>query len=239
MLMLLTYACRDASTSTQRCLPQNNSNCSPTPTCSTKVRVAWQSPDSSACRSGDCKCGLHKQVSRPSPYVLSVRRADYYGIQYKNFVTGGPDSGAVSTRGTFGIENVTGPGHIISTGAWAGTTENHNGEINCLDSWTGLSVHIPVGGLTPFPDDVASQPGWAEQVVITPISLVTLGQGSASANITDLQAKYDNAHRALGVVPVGEFSQGMINSGEWHTTATCYLLWYDTAVCVAAAELEV
>jgi hypothetical protein len=30
----------------------------------------------------------------------------------QDFVTGPPDAGTVVTRGTFGVENVTGPGHV-------------------------------------------------------------------------------------------------------------------------------
>jgi hypothetical protein len=101
----------------------------------------------------------------------------------------------------------------VATGAWKGSSENHNGEVNCLDSWTGLSVKIPVAGLAPFPSDATSQENWAEQIVATPITMATLGQGLAT-NITDLQAKYDAAYENMGVKVAGQYTQGMINSGK-------------------------
>jgi hypothetical protein len=102
---------------------------------------------------------------------------------------------------------------VVATGAWQGSSENHNGEVNCLDSWTLLPVKIPVGGLTPFPSDVASQEIWAENVVVTPVTMSTLGQGSSSASIADLQAKYDAAYQNMGAKVAGEYTQGTINSG--------------------------
>jgi hypothetical protein len=105
------------------------------------------------------------------------------------------------------------PLQFVATGAWKGSSENHNGEVNCLDSWTGLSVKIPVAGLAPFPSDVASQENWAEQIVATPITMATLGQGSATATIAELQAKYDAAYANMGVKVAGQYTQGMINSG--------------------------
>jgi hypothetical protein len=101
----------------------------------------------------------------------------------------------------------------MATGAWKGSSETHNGEINCLDSWTLLPVTIPVGGLTPFPSDVTSQDNWAEHVVSTPVTLSTLGQGSASSTIAELQAKYEAAYQSMGAKVTGEYSQGTINSG--------------------------
>lgn len=103
---------------------------------------------------------------------------------------------------------------LVASGAWKGSSENHNGEVNCLDSWTGLSVKIPVAGLTPFPSDAKSQESWAEQVVATPVTMATLGQGLANATVTELQAKYDAAYTGMGAKVAGMFTQGMINSGE-------------------------
>lgn len=115
----------------------------------------------------------------------------------------------------------------MATGAWKGSSENHNGEVNCLDSWTLLPVKIPVAGLTPFPDDVTSQENWAEHVVATPVTMSTLGQGSASATVADLQASYDAAYEKMGVKVAGQYTQGMINSGERGLTAAvpAYLLF--------------
>jgi hypothetical protein len=113
----------------------------------------------------------------------------------------------------------------VATGAWKGSSENHNGEVNCLDSWTGLPAKIPVAGLAPFPSDAASQENWAEQIVATPITMATLGQGSANATIADLQAKYDAAYESMGAKVVGQYTQGMINSGtsrQQHTSCVSY-----------------
>jgi hypothetical protein len=74
-------------------------------------------------------------------------------------------------------------------------------------------VKIPVAALAPFPSDVTSQENWAEQVVATPVTMATLGQGLATAKIADLQAKYDAAYENMGAKVVGQYKQGMINSG--------------------------
>eukprot|EP00882_Tetradesmus_deserticola_P019180 GHRQ01020630.1.p1 GENE.GHRQ01020630.1~~GHRQ01020630.1.p1 ORF type:complete len:107 (-),score=22.92 GHRQ01020630.1:13-333(-) len=101
----------------------------------------------------------------------------------------------------------------MATGAWKGSSGNHNGEFNCLDSWTLLPVKIPVGGLAPFPGNATSQENWAEHVVATPVTMATLGQGSAAATIASLQAKYDTAYQNMGAKVVGQYTQGMLNSG--------------------------
>lgn len=82
-----------------------------------------------------------------------------------------------------------------------------------MDSWTLLTVKIPVGGLTPFPSDINSQENWAEQVVFSPLTMATLGQGSAADTAAQLQAKYDAAYKGMGAKITGEYTQGMINSG--------------------------
>jgi hypothetical protein len=113
----------------------------------------------------------------------------------------------------------------VATGAWKGSSENHNGEVNCLDSWTGLPVKIPVAGLAPFPSDATSQENWAEQIVATPITMATLGQGLANATIADLQAKYDAAYESMGAKVAGQYTQGMINSGMIGRLAgLCYVI---------------
>jgi hypothetical protein len=234
----------------------------------------------------------------------------------QDFVTGPPDGGNVVTHGTFGVENVTGPGHVsahadvqmfkviqakvvtccrrmrqsllkysvayelqsamfcvnlviycsltlaasccyctvllqfVATGAWKGSSENHNGDVNCLDSWTGLPVKIPVAGLAPFPSDATSQEYWAEQIVATPITMATLGQGSATANITELQAKYDAAYENMGVKVAGQFTQGTINSGMrssismsvcvcYAARKPCCVLQHCTCGCLSAVACMV
>lgn len=106
----------------------------------------------------------------------------------------------------------------IATGAWAGSPENHNGEASCLDSWTGLSVKIPVGGLTPLPDGSGKQPAWAPDVVITPVAMLTLGQANAANMDADsVHLEYNRAYGLLGVVgsDKGQYGQGMLNSGNF------------------------
>jgi hypothetical protein len=68
---------------------------------------------------------------------------------------------------------------------------------------------VPVGGLTPYPSEAEGQPDWAAQVVITPVSLLTLGV----AGNTSVADKYDAAHATLGVAPKGGlYGKGMLNS---------------------------
>ncbi|KAF6261861.1 hypothetical protein COO60DRAFT_711727 [Scenedesmus sp. NREL 46B-D3] len=177
----------------------------------------------------------HQEKLRLNAYYFNK---DYYGTIYQDFVTGPPDAGSVVTHGTFGVENVTGPGHFVATGAWKGSSENHNGEVNCLDSWTLLPVKIPVAGLTPFPDDVTSQENWAEHVVATPVTMSTLGQGSASATVADLQASYDAAYEKMGVKVAGQYTQGMINSDPLRMLKSDNASQVTAAVTVLAANAQ-
>ena len=72
-----------------------------------------------------------------------------------------------------------------------------------------VPVTVPVAGLTPYPADVRGQPDWAAQVVLTPVSLLTVGDTS-TGSVAD---KYDAAHRALAVEPAGgAYGGGMVNS---------------------------
>lgn len=107
---------------------------------------------------------------------------------------------------------------VFATGAWAGSPENHNGEVSCLDSWTGLSVRIPVGGLAAMPDGTEANPSWAPDVVITPIALSMMDGQADGAELTaaDMRTEYSNAYAYLGVVGVqeGQYGQGVMNSGE-------------------------
>jgi hypothetical protein len=95
-------------------------------------------------------------------------------------------------------------------------------------------VKIPVAGLAPFPGDATSQEYWAEQIVATPITMATLGQGSATANITELQAKYDAAYANMGVKVAGQYTQGMINSGERQHAAEVGKAGCPALLCVIA-----
>jgi hypothetical protein len=68
---------------------------------------------------------------------------------------------------------------------------------------------VPVAGLTPYPADVKGQPDWSAQVVLTPVTLLTLGDTSGKS----AAAKFDAAYAAVNVNPKGGlYGTGMINS---------------------------
>jgi hypothetical protein len=110
--------------------------------------------------------------------------------------------------GYFGVDEVTGEGYALATDAWADAPEepvnNH-----CIDSWTLAPVTVPIAGLTPYPADVRGQPDWAAHVIVTPVSMLTMGDVS-EGSVAD---KYDNAYNSLGVTPNGgHYGSGMVNS---------------------------
>jgi hypothetical protein len=59
-----------------------------------------------------------RQATRQCAAVLmmfqTLTMPCYLQCIVQDFVTGPPDAGTVVTRGTFGVENVTGPGHVSS-----------------------------------------------------------------------------------------------------------------------------
>lgn len=114
---------------------------------------------------------------------------------------------------------------VIASGAYSGVPESQDiVETSCLDSWTGVSVKVPMGGLTPYPDTTGAQPGYAPDVIISPIALLTLGSGDATKSNIDIRGEYDLAHQQLGVASIdagggqadGQYGQGMMNSGRRH-----------------------
>jgi hypothetical protein len=100
----------------------------------------------------------------------------------------------------------------ISTGAWASSPDLPAYQVSCYDSLTQINVKVPVGGLTPYPTDVISQPIFAPQVIITPIALKTLGRYYTGADPVDA---YDLAYGDMGVyIQGGMYGKGVINSGK-------------------------
>lgn len=100
-------------------------------------------------------------------------------------------------------------------------------EGHCIDTWTMAKIKVPVGGLVPYPKDIQGQNAGAldmPNVIITPISMLTVGDFS-SKNITD---KYNAAYAKLHAAPgMGQYGQGAINSGKWvrqvlRTVFGCY-----------------
>ncbi|KAI8463993.1 MAG: hypothetical protein J3K34DRAFT_129482 [Monoraphidium minutum] len=141
-----------------------------------------------------------KDVSRK---LLNKDRT--FGTPYKDYITGPAHA---ATYGYFGVDHVTGSGYAIATDAWAAAPEepvdNH-----CIDTWTTAPVLVPVGGLTPYPREVRGQPDWAAQVVVTPVSMLTLGDTSDAT----VAQKYDAAYRSVNVEPQGgAYGLGMVNS---------------------------
>lgn len=110
----------------------------------------------------------------------------------------------------------------IANGPYAGSPENHYAnEVSCLDSWTGVTIKVPIGGLTPYPDADESQPYYAPSVIMSPIALLTLGGGEATKTSVDIRGEYDLAHQRMNVADIdagggvvdGQYGQGMMNSG--------------------------
>jgi hypothetical protein len=127
----------------------------------------------------------------------------------QDFVTG-PANGA--TYGYFAVDHATGEGYALATDTWADSPEEPAAE-HCVDTWTLAPVKVPVGGLTPYPSEAQGQPDWAAQVVITPVSLLTLGGTAGTGGNGSVAARYDAAHAALGVDPKGGlYGRGMMNS---------------------------
>jgi hypothetical protein len=111
--------------------------------------------------------------------------------------------------GDFAVDLVTGEGYAFATDTWADAPEEPAGGGHCVDTWTLAPVSVPVAGLTPYPGDVKGQPDWAAQVVLTPVSLLTLGDTSA-ASVAD---KYDAAYSSVNVHSKGGlYGGGMVNS---------------------------
>ena len=126
-------------------------------------------------------------------------------LHTQDFVTG---PSKTTPYGEFAIDLVTGEGYAFATDTWA----NAPGEPvddHCVDTWTLAPIAVPIAGLTPYPGDVRGQPDWAAQVVVTPVSLLTLGDISPSS-VTD---KYDAAYASVGVpAKGGMYGGGMVNS---------------------------
>lgn len=134
-----------------------------------------------------------------------MRFCGWFPHRTQDFITGPANA---ATYGYFGIDYVTGDGYALATNAWAHAPEepvdNH-----CVDTWTTVPVKVPISGLTPYPRDVTGQPDWAAQVIVTPVSMLTLGDTSTST----VAQKYERAYTSVNVnAGGGLYGDGMVNS---------------------------
>lgn len=106
------------------------------------------------------------------------------------------------------MDHVTGEGYALATDAWADSPEEPV-DGHCIDSWTGAPVTVPIGGLTAYPGVKTNAPDYAAATVVSPASMLTLGNSSEGS----VAQKYDDAYAALNVPSRGgQFGDGMVNS---------------------------
>ena len=149
----------------------------------------------------------------------------------QDFITG-PASAA--TYGYFGIDKITGPGYAFATDAWVDAPEEPI-DAHCIDSWTMIPVTVPVSGLTPYPADVKGQPDWSVQVVLTPVTLLTLGNTS-EGSVAD---KFDAAYASVNVDSKGGlYGSGMLNSDPMVMLASSDAAKVGTGVAALVANAK-
>jgi hypothetical protein len=99
---------------------------------------------------------------------------------------------------------------VVITNTWAEWAYMDQPYLHCYDEWTESKVLVPMGGLVPYPGDVGASNG-APAVVVTPVSLLTLGDTSDASVVDKYKSVY--AHMDIDGSEV-EFGSGLINTGE-------------------------
>jgi hypothetical protein len=89
------------------------------------------------------------------------------------------------------------------TGGWSSAYDSWYTDIplKCIDSWTGEKLLVPIGGVVPYPKDVVLN-GGSNHVILTPLSLLTLGQ-SLSTGSKAVHNAYDSAYDMMGLPGTG------------------------------------
>jgi hypothetical protein len=99
------------------------------------------------------------------------------------------------------------------TGAWSSSYDGWYNDIplKCIDSWTGEKILVPIGGVVPYPRD-AVLTGGSNHVILTPLSLMTLGQSLGTTGRAVHNA-YNSAYDAMGLPGTGgSWGNGYIDS---------------------------
>ena len=99
---------------------------------------------------------------------------------------------------------------VVLTNTWAEWAYTDQPYLHCYDEWTESKVLVPMGGLVPYPDDVVTSNG-APVVVVTPVSLLTLGDTSDASVADKYKAVYAQLDLDGSEIQVGS---GLINIGR-------------------------